>query len=102
MAMTRRGLLASAAPALLAQRRRRNIVYILSDDHRDGFYGAAGHPWLKGQTPNLDAMAQRGARFANSFVTTSLCSPSSRDNSDRADACSGTDVVNNTTDLRRA
>jgi len=32
------------------------------------------HPLLK--TPNLDRLAAEGARFANAFVTTSLCSPS--------------------------
>jgi len=34
----------------------------------------AGHPFLK--TPNMDRIAKEGARFANMFVTTSLCSPS--------------------------
>lgn len=34
----------------------------------------AGHPFFK--TPNLDRIAAEGARFANVFVTTSLCSPS--------------------------
>jgi N-acetylglucosamine-6-sulfatase len=34
----------------------------------------AGHPHLK--TPHLDRLAAEGARFANAFCTTSLCSPS--------------------------
>ncbi len=33
-----------------------------------------GHPWLK--TPNLDRLRAGGALFSNSFVTTTLCSPS--------------------------
>ncbi len=33
-----------------------------------------GHPFLK--TPNMDRIAAEGARLANAFVTTSLCSPS--------------------------
>ncbi len=65
-----------AAPAIRAQPARRNIVFILADDHRHDFIGALGHPWLKGHTPHLDRMAQRGVRFRNAFVTTSLCSPS--------------------------
>ena len=53
----------------------RNIVFILTDDHR---YDALG--FLQGQsfveTPNLDALARGGVHFANAFVTTALCSPS--------------------------
>lgn len=53
----------------------RNIIFILTDDHR---YDALG--FLKAQTfiktPNLDRLAQGGAYLPNAFVTTSLCSPS--------------------------
>jgi N-acetylglucosamine-6-sulfatase len=52
----------------------RNIVFILTDDHRFDALGFLGHPFLK--TPNLDRLARGGAHFANAFVTTSLCSPS--------------------------
>lgn len=77
--MTRRNFLSSAAaasaPAVLqAQAKRRNIVFLLTDDHRYDFMGCAGHPWLK--TPHLDALAAGGIRFENAFVTSSLCSPS--------------------------
>ncbi|MEE3289256.1 MAG: sulfatase-like hydrolase/transferase, partial [Pseudomonadota bacterium] len=52
-----------------------NIIFILSDDHRFDFMGFTGKvPWL--QTPNLDRLAAEGAYFPNTFVTTSLCSPS--------------------------
>ena len=52
-----------------------NVVFILTDDHRYDFMGFTGKlPWLK--TPALDKMAKEGAWFKNSFVTTSLCSPS--------------------------
>ncbi len=55
---------------------RRNVVFILSDDHRYDFMGF--HPnapeWL--ETPSMDRMAAQGAHIANAFVTTSLCSPS--------------------------
>ena len=83
--MTRRtffqctGLQAAAAlqfQRLQAQTRKRNIVFILADDHRYDFIGALGHPWLKGLTPNLDRMINHGVHFANAFVTSSLCSPS--------------------------
>lgn len=53
----------------------RNVVFILTDDHR---YDALG--FLQAQTfietPNLDRMAKGGAYLPNAFVTTSLCSPS--------------------------
>lgn len=54
----------------------KNVVFILSDDHRYDFLGF--HPsapeWL--ETPHLDRLAAEGIHFANAFVTTSLCSPS--------------------------
>jgi N-acetylglucosamine-6-sulfatase len=52
----------------------RNIVFILTDDHRFDAMGFMGHPFL--ETPNLDRLARGGVHFANAFVTTSLCSPS--------------------------
>ena len=53
----------------------KNIIFILTDDHRYDFMGFTGKvPWL--ETPNLDRLAQEGAYFPNTYVTTSLCSPS--------------------------
>lgn len=53
----------------------KNVVYILSDDHRFDFMGFTGKvPWLK--TPAMDRMAAEGAWFPNAYVTTALCSPS--------------------------
>jgi N-acetylglucosamine-6-sulfatase len=52
----------------------RNIVLILTDDHRYDALGFLGHPVLR--TPHLDRLAADGAHLANAFVTTSLCSPS--------------------------
>jgi len=72
-----RSAAAALAPALLrGQGRRRNIVFILCDDHRFDAIGALGHPWLAGQTPHLDRMVREGVHFRNAFVTSSLCSPS--------------------------
>jgi N-acetylglucosamine-6-sulfatase len=78
--MTRRqlasGALAAAATAApaSAQSRQRNLVFILSDDHRHDAMGFTGHPWLK--TPGLDRIARQGVHVQNAFVTTALCSPS--------------------------
>ena len=59
-----------------AQDAPRNVVLIMSDDHRYDFFSA--HPNAPSflQTPGLDRMAAEGAHIANAFVTTSLCSPS--------------------------
>jgi len=59
-----------------AQAQTRNVILILSDDHRYDFMGfmESAPPWL--QTPAMDRMAAAGAHLANTFVTTSLCSPS--------------------------
>jgi N-acetylglucosamine-6-sulfatase len=55
--------------------RRRNIVFILSDDHRyDALCFMHPQPWLR--TPRLDTLARDGAHLKNAFVSTALCSPS--------------------------
>ena len=51
-----------------------NIIFILADDLRWDAMSCAGHPLLK--TPNLDRLAAVGTRFANAFVTTSICAVS--------------------------
>jgi N-acetylglucosamine-6-sulfatase len=55
---------------------RRNVIFILSDDHRHDFmsFVKGAPPFLR--TPNLDRMAARGSYVPNAFVTTALCSPS--------------------------
>ncbi|AQG80871.1 sulfatase [Spirosoma montaniterrae] len=53
----------------------KNIIFILSDDHRYDFMGFTGK--VAGlQTPNLDRLAREGAHVQNAFVSTALCSPS--------------------------
>jgi N-acetylglucosamine-6-sulfatase len=69
------GLAGSAAAAQAQPAKPRNVIFILSDDHR---YDAMGfmraQPWL--ETPQMDRLAREGAHFQNAFVTTALCSPS--------------------------
>jgi N-acetylglucosamine-6-sulfatase len=66
----------AAAPAQVPRQSARNVIFILSDDHRYDFMGfMPGAPAFL-QTPALDRMAQRGAHVQNAFVTTALCSPS--------------------------
>jgi N-acetylglucosamine-6-sulfatase len=67
---------AAAAPALARRpdARPRNVVIVLTDDHRYDLLGVMGHPFV--ETPHMDSLAKNGALFKNAFVTTALCSPS--------------------------
>ena len=65
-------LLISVLPAS-AQPHHPNIVFILIDDmgQRDvGCYGSRFY-----ETPNIDALAQRGMRFTNAYAACPVCSP---------------------------
>ncbi len=63
------------AAAQTGGKRPRNVIFILTDDHRyDAFGFLHGQAWLK--TPHMDALARDGAHLKNAFVTTALCSPS--------------------------
>ncbi len=57
-----------------ADKQKRNIIFILSDDHRWDFFSRENHPWV--ETPNLDRLAAEGIWFNNAFVTTSVCQSS--------------------------
>lgn len=51
-----------------------NVLFIMADQLRWDHLGCSGHPYLR--TPNLDALARRGVRFANAFVNSGVCGPS--------------------------
>ncbi|MFN7919951.1 MAG: sulfatase [Bryobacteraceae bacterium] len=99
--LTRRSALSMAAAPLVAQqsRTRRNVVFVLTDDHRyDAMGFLKGQEWL--ETPHLDSLARDGAHLQNAFVTTALCSPS------RATILTGTyahrhKIVDNNTPIPR-
>lgn len=68
-------LIGQSQPDTKIRRGPKNVVFILSDDHRYDFMGFTGKvPFLK--TPNMDKMALQGAHLKNAFVSTALCSPS--------------------------
>ena len=69
-------LLVTMLSAAAAGAQPRNVVVILSDDHRHDFMGF--HPDAPDflETPSMDRMAAEGLHLRNAFVTTSLCSPS--------------------------
>ncbi|WP_205942382.1 sulfatase [Pedobacter sp. SYP-B3415] len=66
---------AAVTAAQVSGSKPRNVIFILSDDHRHDFMGFTGKvPGLK--TPALDRLAKEGAHLKQAFVTTALCSPS--------------------------
>jgi len=48
-----------------------NIVFFLTDDQTTSTIGCYGNDVIK--TPNIDALARRGVRFENAFVSHSIC-----------------------------
>jgi arylsulfatase A-like enzyme len=60
--------------SLAAESKRPNIIFIFSDDHAQHAISAYGSK--VNETPHLDRLAAQGTRFANSFVTNSICTPS--------------------------
>lgn len=59
--------------SLHSGRRRPNILFLMSDQHRFDALGCAGNPVAR--TPNLDALAQEGAWFSCAYSTTPTCTP---------------------------
>ena len=51
----------------------KNMLFIMSDEHRRDAMGCAGHPLV--QTPHLDALAARGALFTNAYTPSPMCVP---------------------------
>ena len=65
-------VLSLASSSMAAE--RPNILFIFSDDHAQHAISAYGSK--VNVTPNIDRIAVGGARFLNSFVTNSICTPS--------------------------
>ena len=65
------GALAAAKSFAQASERPPNIVFLMTDNHRWDLLGCEGNDII--HTPNIDALAASGARFTNSFCTTSIC-----------------------------
>ena len=52
---------------------RRNLLFLMSDQHSRDALGCAGHPVVR--TPNLDALAERGTRFTSAYTPCPICVP---------------------------
>jgi choline-sulfatase len=50
-----------------------NVLFILSDEHSRRVLGCYGHKMIR--TPNLDALAARGVRFADAYTNSPICVP---------------------------
>ena len=77
--MTRKQFLSAvsgaAASALLAQSGRpKNVLLLMSDQHKSDALGAAGDRVAK--TPNLDAFCRSATRFENAYCSNPVCVPS--------------------------
>lgn len=68
------GIVFACVSALADDPVRPNILFIFSDDHAQHAISAYGSK--VNQTPNIDRLASKGARFTHSFVTNSICTPS--------------------------
>ena len=53
---------------------RPNVLFIMDDQHRFDYLGAAGAGFLN--TPNLDRLASRGVRFTQVTTNCPVCAPS--------------------------
>ena len=52
---------------------RRNILFLMSDEHQARAMSCAGHPIVK--TPHLDRLAAGGIRFENAYTPSPICVP---------------------------
>ena len=59
---------AEAAPA-----KRTNILFLMDDQHRGDWLGAAGAKWI--MTPNLDRLAREGVLFRRGYSSSPSCLP---------------------------
>ncbi|HSI69082.1 MAG TPA: sulfatase [Gillisia sp.] len=59
------------------EQKRPNIVFIMTDDHAAQAISAYDHPISRlAPTPNIDRIAQNGAKFNSNYCTNSICGPS--------------------------
>lgn len=63
----------AATPALLAQRRPPNVLFLCSDQHQTRAAGCYGSREV--YTPNIDTIASAGARFDHAYCQAPVCVP---------------------------
>jgi choline-sulfatase len=68
-----RAVSASASQSATASRPK-NVLLLMSDQHRRDAMGVAGDPVAR--TPSLDALARSAVRFTSAYCTNPVCTPS--------------------------
>ena len=58
---------------MVGSKTRKNLLILISDEHRKDAMGCVGHHIVK--TPNLDALAKRGTVFENAYTPSPMCVP---------------------------
>ena len=61
-------------PSAQGGQRPKNVLFLLSDQHRPHALGVDGDPYAR--TPNLDALARSSVRFGNAYCANPVCTPS--------------------------
>lgn len=51
----------------------RNVLVLMTDQHRVDTIGCLGNPHAK--TPNIDQLGENGFAFTNCFTPTAICTP---------------------------
>jgi len=67
-------LVASALQPSCAEKKPRNVLFIITDQQPVDVIGAYGNKWIK--TPNIDRIASQGVRFDQFHIAAFPCSPS--------------------------
>ncbi|MAF48044.1 MAG: sulfatase [Rhodospirillaceae bacterium] len=57
----------------MANGKKPNFLFIITDQHRADYLGCYGHPIVK--TPNIDKIAAGGCRFDRFYVASAVCMP---------------------------
>ena len=68
------GALAPRLPAMAAAGRPKNVVVLISDQHRPGAMGWLGDPYSR--TPHLDELARSSMAFRSAYCANPVCGPS--------------------------
>jgi choline-sulfatase len=61
-------------PSQAPRRRPKNVLFLLSDQHRPSSVGHLNDPLAK--TPTIDSLAASGVRFSNAYCANPVCTPS--------------------------
>jgi len=70
------GLVGASAMGEAGEKRKPNVVFIITDDQPVASFGFLARGGPKALTPNIDKLAERGVYFSRCYVSSSVCTPS--------------------------